>query len=285
MATLREQQSKAKKLLAGWKKEFDSLVKNDRRSPVTHLCTCVLMRNNGINNAKQALQALRERFVDWNEIRVSPVAEVEEAFNSVGTPAPDQKAYALRRFLRDLFSKYIKANLNFDLIDIPEVVIPKEDQTEEEIPEGEEPVSRDSGLPPHLEIAGFVDMERVINQPIPLDPKLIIEKNGIHVCAMAFDDCERAPFSTIWKVALAEKLIEPELDAPAALARIRQIAPDKEMDAFAFYAILFAEANWTKVRADADSLRKKVKGADEKGEAPARKRPTASVSKRTAKAK
>ena len=122
MATIRELQSKARKAYVKWKKDYAKDVAKDKRSPVSHLCLSILMRNNNITNALKSEQALRERFVDWNEIRVSPVAEVREALEAAGTPNADQKAYALRRFLRDVFSKFTKTNLYFDLMDIPEVV-------------------------------------------------------------------------------------------------------------------------------------------------------------------
>ena len=98
MATLREFQGKAKKMFVKWKKEYAKVTDKDRRSPVSHLCMTVLMRNNSITNAHKAEQALRARFIDWNEIRVSPVAEVVEVLEDVGTPHAEQKAYALRRY-------------------------------------------------------------------------------------------------------------------------------------------------------------------------------------------
>lgn len=262
MATLRELQTKARKACAKWKKEYAKGLEKDRRSPVSHLCLSILMRNNNITNAQKAEQALRERFVDWNEIRVSPIAEVRDVLEEVGTPNAEAKAYALRRFLRDVFGKFTKTNLYFDLMDVPEIVPelapgekPEGDDDDEEV---EEAVTRESGLPDHPEIPGYVDMQRIMDQPVPLDPKLITEKNSVSVCSVAWDDAERGPFSAIWRVALAEGLIEPEHDTNEALPRLRQIAPEKERDVFAFYAILHAENNWPRISKAADKVRKKV---------------------------
>jgi hypothetical protein len=267
MATLREFQGKAKKVFVKWKKEYAKVTEKDRRSPVSHLCMTVLMRNNSITNAHKAEHALRARFIDWNEIRVSPVAEVVEVLEDAGTPHAEQKAYALRRFLRDVFSKFTKTNLYFDLMDIPEVIpepVPGEKGeptagADDDDDEGDGMVTRESGLPPHPEVPGYVDMHKIIEQPMPLDGKLITEKNSSSICSIAWDDAERAPFNIMLRVAQAEKFIETGIDGPEALARLRQIAPEKERDQFAYYSILHAQHNWPKISKESHKARKKVK--------------------------
>jgi hypothetical protein len=266
MATIRDLQGKARKALLKWRKDYAKDLEKDRRSPVSHLCLTILLRNNSVTNALKAEQALRTRFVDWNEIRVSPVAEVREVLEEAGTPNAEQKAYAMRRFLRDVFSKFTKTNLYFDLMTVPEVVpvpVPGEKidtvaVTDDDDEDAEEAVTRESGLPPHPTVPGYVDMQRIMDQPVPLDPKLITEKNSISVSIVAWDDPERGPFSTIWRVALAEGLIEPEYEGMEAMQRLRnQIAPEKERDEFAFYAIIHAENNWPKIGKAADKARAK----------------------------
>ncbi len=296
MPTLRELQSKAKKLLVTWRKEADAALKKDRRSPVSHLCMSILMRNNSITNARQAEHALRKRFVDWNEIRVSPIAEVQDVLEECGTPGADSKAYALRRFLRDVFSKYTKTNLYFDLMEIPEIV-PVPVPGDPAIPgsmeaaaaaaaasgdddEDDDMVSRESGLPNHPVIPGFVDMDKIIDQPMPLDAKLINEKNGIHVASISWDDSEKGPFSALWRVALVEGLVEPQSSAGEALGKLRLVAPEKERDHFAFHAIVHAQLNWPTISSKSDQLRAKYKkkGEDEEA-APKEKRQKARTGK------
>jgi hypothetical protein len=272
MPTLRDLQTKAKKLFAKWRKDYAKVLEKDKRSPVSHLCFTILMRNNSITNAHKAQDALRKRFIDWNEIRVSPIAEVVEALEEVGTPNAEQKAYAMRRFLRDVFSKLTKTNLYFDLMEIPEVIpepvaTDKQDQPvtvgDDDEDEDDGMVTRESGLPPHPEVPGYVDMVKIVDQPMPLDPKLIAEKNSVAVCSIAWDDAERGPFGVMWRVALAEGFIEPEYEGTAALGRLRQIAPEKERDQFAFYSILHAEHHWPTITKESERLRKKFnKGKD-----------------------
>jgi len=53
--------------------------------------------------ANQALTRFKENFFDWNEVRVSSLEEIQEAL--VGLPKADDRAFRIRRFLRQLFEK------------------------------------------------------------------------------------------------------------------------------------------------------------------------------------
>ncbi len=53
--------------------------------------------------ANQALSRFKDQFFDWNEVRVSPIAEVQETLADI--PDPHGRAERIRRFLRQLFSK------------------------------------------------------------------------------------------------------------------------------------------------------------------------------------
>jgi endonuclease-3 len=59
--------------------------------------------------AEQAYQRLRERFYDWNEIRVSSVRELEEAFD--GMAGAELRAQRLISFLQEVF----ETTFSFDL--------------------------------------------------------------------------------------------------------------------------------------------------------------------------
>ncbi len=53
--------------------------------------------------ANQALSRFNDEFLDWNEVRVSSVLEIQEAL--AGLPDPEEKAKRIRRFLRQLFAR------------------------------------------------------------------------------------------------------------------------------------------------------------------------------------
>lgn len=60
--------------------------------------------------ANQAMSRLADQFFDWNEIRVSGVQEIEDTL--AGLPDPGSKAKRLRKFLRQLFSRTYKFDLD-----------------------------------------------------------------------------------------------------------------------------------------------------------------------------
>ncbi len=53
--------------------------------------------------ANQALNRFKDYFFDWNEVRVSSIAEIQEVL--VGLPDPEDRARRVRKFLRQLFNK------------------------------------------------------------------------------------------------------------------------------------------------------------------------------------
>jgi endonuclease III len=53
--------------------------------------------------ANQALSRFKDHFFDWNEIRVSPIAEIQETLADI--PDAEARAQRIRRFLRQLFEK------------------------------------------------------------------------------------------------------------------------------------------------------------------------------------
>jgi endonuclease-3 len=53
--------------------------------------------------ANQALSRFKDSFFDWNEVRVSSIEEIQGVL--AGLPQPDDRAFKIRRFLRQLFEK------------------------------------------------------------------------------------------------------------------------------------------------------------------------------------
>lgn len=54
-------------------------------------------------NANQAMSRFKDSFYDWNEVRVSPLHELQGFL--AGSPRRKERAESLRRFLRQLFEK------------------------------------------------------------------------------------------------------------------------------------------------------------------------------------
>jgi endonuclease III len=59
--------------------------------------------------ADQAFNSLRERFFDWNEVRVSSVRELEESFESLSHP--ESRAQRVVSFLQEVFETHFSYDL------------------------------------------------------------------------------------------------------------------------------------------------------------------------------
>ena len=60
--------------------------------------------------ASQALNRFRDQFFDWNEVRVSSIDEIKGVL--AGQPDAEERAMTLRRFLRQLFEKEYKFEID-----------------------------------------------------------------------------------------------------------------------------------------------------------------------------
>jgi endonuclease III len=61
--------------------------------------------------AEKALETFKTGFFDWNEVRVSSIAEIQSVIERAGIPDAEDRANRLRRFLRQLFEKIYSFNL------------------------------------------------------------------------------------------------------------------------------------------------------------------------------
>ena len=72
-----------------------------------------LARHYGWEGAVKALDSLLERFVDWNEIRISYVREIAEPFVEAGLPDPKARAREVKEFLEEIFRTRNQATLAY----------------------------------------------------------------------------------------------------------------------------------------------------------------------------
>ena len=71
-------QSKLKKFLPGLKRRPIAADRSEPLEPMDHLIVGILRRNASRHQALAALRALREEFVDFNEMRVAPAKDIAE---------------------------------------------------------------------------------------------------------------------------------------------------------------------------------------------------------------
>jgi endonuclease III len=62
--------------------------------------------------AERALATFKSGYFDWNEVRVSSIAEIQDTLAKAGIPDAEDRATKLRRFLRQLFEMQYGFNLD-----------------------------------------------------------------------------------------------------------------------------------------------------------------------------
>lgn len=98
--------------LGALKKQYDAPAEPER-NVLEQLIYALLRENASRKDADRAYRNLRERFYDWNEVRVSSAHEVAGALGDL--PQPVAKAQRLIGLLQEVF----EANYSFDLDALP----------------------------------------------------------------------------------------------------------------------------------------------------------------------
>jgi endonuclease-3 len=99
MATTINKQRLLNQLLSASRKAAES--KPDERPVLEEFIYGICRESATPEQADQAFRFLREKFFDWNEVRVSSVRELEEAFD--GMPNAELRAQRVISFLQEVF--------------------------------------------------------------------------------------------------------------------------------------------------------------------------------------
>jgi len=110
MATTITKQKLINQLLSALRKAAES--KAEERPVLEQFIYGICRESATPEQADQAYRYLREKFFDWNEIRVSSVRELEEAFD--GMPHAELRAQRVIAFLQEVFAK----EFSFELEDL-----------------------------------------------------------------------------------------------------------------------------------------------------------------------
>ena len=115
MATTINKQRLLSHLFTAARKAADTEPEPDEPRPVLHEFIYALCREGaGREEADRAFRNLCERFFDWNEVRVSSLRELEEAFD--GLPNAGARAERLSAFLREVFETEFSFDLDKQLL-------------------------------------------------------------------------------------------------------------------------------------------------------------------------
>ncbi len=85
------------------KKRFKPGPAAPRMTVLEAVVFAICRENSTREQANQVLSRFKDGFFDWNEIRVSSIAEIEETL--AGLSDTEERAFKIRRFLRQLFQK------------------------------------------------------------------------------------------------------------------------------------------------------------------------------------
>lgn len=106
-----DKQNILKKLTTEMKRRYGGSVPKQNRSVFETLLFAICLEDAGQEDAETAYAALLEPFFDLNEIRVSSVAQVEQALGNLH--GADWKALRIREALQHIFEKYYAFDLEF----------------------------------------------------------------------------------------------------------------------------------------------------------------------------
>ena len=76
--------------------------KTKKFDPFEKLMMGILSYRSSVKKARRAYEALQKEFVDWNEVRVSTLTDIEEVIKCADPQR--NKALLLRRILNDIFA-------------------------------------------------------------------------------------------------------------------------------------------------------------------------------------
>ncbi|MEM7783879.1 MAG: hypothetical protein AAF623_11045 [Planctomycetota bacterium] len=98
------------KLFKYAKKNY-SFIKPANRGVLEHLIYGCCLENSTFEAADEAMGRLQENFFDWNEVRVTTVAELAESCK--GVSVPEETAKSIKKTLHGVFEKYYTYDLEF----------------------------------------------------------------------------------------------------------------------------------------------------------------------------
>ncbi len=93
------------------KKEYQVITPPSNRSVLEHMIYGCCLENSTFDAADDAFAKLQENYFDWNEIRVTTVAELAESCRNLSDPTAAAKS--LKKTLHGIFEHYYQFDLDF----------------------------------------------------------------------------------------------------------------------------------------------------------------------------
>jgi len=93
------------------KKEYQVITPPSNRSVLEHMIYGCCLENSTFDAADDAFARLQENYFDWNEVRVTTVAELAESCRNLSDPTAAAKS--LKKSLHGIFEHYYQFDLDF----------------------------------------------------------------------------------------------------------------------------------------------------------------------------
>ncbi len=93
--------------------EYSTKITDEPKSVLSQLIFSIIARNFTRKGADKAFSVFQNKFVDWNEVRISSVSEIAEVLEQVKSPNVEKKAKNIKKILVDIYSDYHKISLEF----------------------------------------------------------------------------------------------------------------------------------------------------------------------------
>ncbi len=282
------------------KKEYQVITPPSNRSVLEHMIYGCCLENSTFDAADDAFARLQENYFDWNEVRVTTVAELAESCRNLSDPTAAAKS--LKKTLHGIFEHYYQFDLDF----LKKENLSKAVQTFQKFNGvsqfvvsyvaqnglGGHSIPLDHSLMRLFYVLGIVTEEESKKERVPGLERTIAKAKGAefsilaHQLAVAFNS---APFSTAIRAMIlkingdakerfpkrASRKKEPEKKAPAKKEPVKAVAKAKPVAKKAKPA-----AKPAAKKTAAKAKKKVVKKAPAK---PAKKTATKSTKKATAK--
>ncbi len=101
------------KILQILEKNYRKKIVEEPKSVLSQLIFSIIARNFTRKGAEKAFALIQEKFVDWNEVRISSVSEITEVLEAVKAPNVEKKAKNIKKILVDIYNDYHKISLEF----------------------------------------------------------------------------------------------------------------------------------------------------------------------------
>ncbi len=288
------------------KKEYQVITPPSNRSVLEHMIYGCCLENSTFDAADDAFARLQENYFDWNEVRVTTVAELAESCRNLSDPTAAAKS--LKKTLHGIFEHYYQFDLDF----LKKENLSKAVQTFQKFNGvsqfvvsyvaqnglGGHSIPLDHSLMRLFYVLGIVTEEESKKERVPGLERTIAKAKGAefsilaHQLAVAFNS---APFSTAIRAMIlkingdakerfpkrASRKKEPEKKAPAKKEPVKAVA--KKAKSVAKPAAKPAAKSAAKSAAKKTAAKAKKKVVKKAPAKPAKKTATKSTKKATAK--